>query len=312
MPLTRDEVLASKAFHAPHWYYSIELAPGVWTKGADYQPVALTREILRRATVEGQRCLDIGIMEGMVTALLERRGASEVVGYDRVARGGKLSLVRAALDSTFEHVAGMRLSELPSALASRGRPPFDLVVFSGVLYHMFDPLAGLATVRGLVRDGGLLIVETSAAMTDQMVAYFNSKGRYLGGTNYWEVSTGLLEYHLRMLRLRPLDCAWVVLRRRETEPQIGRIAIACRAVDHALPEPDDQWMTYPQLALDFAEFVDWERTASAAPPVGYDDKQPLLVHRAGELGIDVFACTRSVPEFVLREEQTRLTLQARY
>jgi SAM-dependent methyltransferase len=310
MSLTRHEVLASKAFNAPHWYYSMELAPGVWTQGADYQSVALTREILRRATVEGHHCLDIGIMEGLVTVLLERRGASKVVGYDRVARQGKLSLVRAALDCTFEHVAGMRLSDLPSVLAARGHSPFDLVVFSGVLYHMFDPLAGLATVRGLVRDGGLLIVETSAAMTEQMVAYFNSKGRYRGGTNYWEISTGLLEYHLRMLRLRPLDCVWAVGHRRESDPQIGRVAIACRAVDHALPEPDDQWMDVPQLALDLAEFVDWERTTSRAPAVAYDDNQPSLVRRSVELGIDVCACTRSVPAFVIREEQARLTLQA--
>jgi 2-polyprenyl-3-methyl-5-hydroxy-6-metoxy-1,4-benzoquinol methylase len=313
MPMTAQQVAASKAFTTPQWYYSIELAPGVTTKGLRFKNVALTRELLRRTAVERRRCLDIGIMEGLVATLLERRGAASVVGYDRVERPSKLDLVRAALDSKYELVAGMKLAELPQALQQRQHAPFDVVVFSGVLYHMFDPLSGLATVRGLVRDGGILIVETATVMNAEMAAYFNAKGRFASGTNYWDVSAGMLEYMLRMLRLRPLDA--VCFRERSvagSELTVGRGAVACRAVERFLPEADDQWMLNPQLALDFNEFVDWKRTASTAPAVAYDAERPGLVRRSAELGIDLAASLAATAEFKVSDAQIALPLGAKF
>ena len=162
---------------------TLELAPGVFTSGRDHWAVAQTRDLLRRVDVEGgggdgdgARCLDVGIQEGLVTILLERRGAAEVVGYDRLLRRPRLALVQQALETGFELVGGSKLQELPGALGPR--QAFDVVVFSGVLYHMFDPFGGLAAVRGLVRDGGICVVETTTAFDDNEAMHFNSAGRF--------------------------------------------------------------------------------------------------------------------------------------
>ena len=59
----------------PGWYYSVELRPGVFTKGEDFPSAALPRAALSRAEPKGWRCLDIGAMEGLITTVLCRRGA---------------------------------------------------------------------------------------------------------------------------------------------------------------------------------------------------------------------------------------------
>jgi hypothetical protein len=47
------------------WYYSVEIAPGVITKGQDHPGGALTREALRRVKFSGRKCIDVGIQEGL-------------------------------------------------------------------------------------------------------------------------------------------------------------------------------------------------------------------------------------------------------
>src|SRR5919198_2451477 len=179
-----EEIRNDNAF-GRRWYYSLELAPGLFTNGLNPIPVAQTRELLRHVDVEaggedgkGARCLDLGLQEGLVDILLERRGAAEVLGYDRALRQSRLALVQRALDTKFDLVGGMKLQDLPAALSEEGRAPFDVVVFSGVLYHMFDPIGGIATARGLVRDGGICLVETAAVFEDSDAMHFKRGGRF--------------------------------------------------------------------------------------------------------------------------------------
>lgn len=53
------------------------------------------------------------------------------------------------------------MHELLAATKVRGQGPFDVVVFAGVLYHMIDPLAGMAIARSFLREGGIAVLETS-------------------------------------------------------------------------------------------------------------------------------------------------------
>src|SRR3954447_8947936 len=97
------EVRRHPGFEQP-WYYTVELAPGVFTDGRDRPNVALTRSLLRKVEIRpGIRCLDVGAEEGLVSILLERRGA-DVVAYDRVFSEERLGLVRDALKTRFELV----------------------------------------------------------------------------------------------------------------------------------------------------------------------------------------------------------------
>lgn len=311
-----DQIRSHKAFDT-RWYYRLELAPGLYTPGQDRPPVAQTRELLRRVDVEsggtdggGARCLDVGIQEGLVTILLERRGAAEVVGYDRTFRKGRLALTRRALGARFEMVGGMKLQDLPAALAEAGHGPFDVVIFSGVLYHMFDPLSGLAVVRGLVRNGGICIVETTVAFDDSDVMYFNRAGRFTAGA-YWFVTPRCLDYLLRLLRFEPLDVVYQEIDHDDGDaPEQGRIAVACRAVAEPVAEPGDEYIARAK-DINLAEFMDLEAIASDAPEVRYDGSRPNLV--TGEAGsVDLQASIEATEPLAAKPEQARLTLEAKY
>ncbi|MBA3302174.1 MAG: hypothetical protein H0T15_09950, partial [Thermoleophilaceae bacterium] len=80
-----DETSARDAVAAnPHWYHSIEVAPGVVTPGqVDLRPTAGR---LLPARMELVRALDVGTFDGFWAFEMERRGA-EVVAIDVPALG---------------------------------------------------------------------------------------------------------------------------------------------------------------------------------------------------------------------------------
>lgn len=246
------------------WYYTMELAPDVFTAGRDYRSVALTRRMLRSIDVEGRSCLDIGAMEGLVSALLCRRGAGRVVSYDRAAKLDRIGLVKACLGLDFEYLSRFKLGLLRERLHGE---VFDVVIFSGVLYHMFDPMAGLAIVRGLVRDGGVVVLETSAVVEDDLVMHLNARGRFFPWTNYWQVNVGCLNYLLRFMRLEPIDLSFFDARTREPDaPRLCRVAVTCRATRDVPGLPEDEWVRL-ERAKDFFEFLDWKAVRSDEEPV---------------------------------------------
>lgn len=179
---------------------------------------------------------------------LARLGAETVVAYDWLDLSDRIAMVKATYGVDFDYQHGLYLHELPASLQAAGYDPFDVVVFAGVLYHMIDPLAGLGTARSFVRENGLLILETSAIVSDESALFFNAGARYHNSSSYFLPSLTWLDYCLRMLRLKPLDCRHI------SRPEIGsrcRIAIVCRALDTPLPFPDDNWMTKHWITDDF-------------------------------------------------------------
>jgi len=189
------------------WYYKIELEPSVVTDGKDYLGQIPIRLLLRGIDVAGQRCLDVGAMEGVMSILMERRQAARVVAYDRMPNDEKVKTVREKLGAKFEYVAGMELPDMPQAVSRDGSSLFDVVVCGGLLYHAFDPLTALCRVRGMVRPGGVLLLETAAVLEEGYGMYFNAEGAiYNACSNFWFPSVGCLDYLVRYLRLRPLDC----------------------------------------------------------------------------------------------------------
>ena len=313
----KPEQISSHPAFAQRWYYVMELAPGLYTPGEVRSNVALTRHLLRNVEAcEGVRCLDVGAQEGLVSVLLNRRGA-DVVAYDRVFSEDRLGLVRDALDAEFELIGqpissetegtalgrgrpapgvGMPLPRLRAELAERDHPPFDVVVFSGVLYHVYDPLAALATVRGLVRTGGIVVLETAAVFNERLSLHLNAAGRFTASA-IWLPSLGCLDYLLRLVRLEPLDIAFTGRGR-------GRLAVACRAVDGPPAGPQDDFINSSLHDYELSEYLDWPAVSSTDAPIDY---------RASERErIDLLEEVRSGRPYRPQPEETRLDLGARF
>lgn len=276
------------------WYYGVELLPGVATRGQFPTDMPmLPRAMLRRCEVSGMSCLDLGTMEAIVPTLLKKRGAESVLAVDATNHCvGKIAAVRHYHGVDFEFRKVGLMYDLHEQLAGRG---FDLVNCSGLLYHVFSPLTVLASVRALVKPGGLMIVSTNVTLDPEPVMDFNARGRmHAEGNTFWFPSVALLDYMLRYMRLVPVDCEFMPLgawagedyaplgRNVSFEKPSGYLSVVCRAVDSV--ETDDWMRESVRASWEYRGLTDW-RLADAQPPStirydGADESEEFDLERA--------------------------------
>ena len=264
-PASPEELQASPLL-AAWWYYTVELLPGVVARGiyADTLPM-LPRGLLRRCRPESQDCLDIGTMEGLVPILLARRGARSVLAVDYIDHCvGKLAAVQHYYGVSFDYRSVRPMHSVGERLR---RHSFDLVNLSGLLYHVYSPLALLASVRQLLKRNGILIVSPYVTLDPAATMDFNVGGRmWAEGNTFWFPSVALLDYILRYLRLVPIDCAFMPDSEvHDAAPgrnahidfgkETGYLSVACRAVDAV---EEDEWMRESaRSSWEFRDATDW-------------------------------------------------------
>jgi hypothetical protein len=203
--------------------------------------------------------------------LLYRGGAAIVEAQERLPRLKQVEAIRKIYRAPFEYQHGQSLDEYAIGRRKKGNSLADVVLFAGVLYHMFDPFAGLCRVRGLAAKGGIVIIETAAVVrpdTARPVLYFNDKNSLSGTSTYFVPSPSWLDAALRYVGLIPLDCTFIRYRGASIA---GRICISCR-VDHPpeLINPEKKAWERDFVARDFGEFLDLQLLPEQTTPVEYD------------------------------------------
>ncbi len=248
------------------WYYQIELEPGRSTPGRPIGTLPTVRRVIDAIDFAGARVLDIGAQEFAAPILIESKGPAQVVAYDRLSLTSQFDIIRQVygLDNT-EYVHGLTLHELKNALVSRGiEVPFDVVLLTGVLYHMVDPLMGLALSRSMLRSGGLMVIETSVAAREGLFADCNHRGSLYKGSNYFQISPQVLDYWCRMLRLKPVDVFW------QEGEEIRRMFLIAEATDEVVAEDEDEWIRKGFIWKDFEPYgLRYRELRSQKPPVTY-------------------------------------------
>ena len=112
------------------------------------------RDLTRPRPFAGLRILDIGCGGGLLSEPMARLGA-RVVGADAAERNIPVARVHAetqGLDIDYRHTTA-------EALAAAGEV-FDVVLAMEIVEHVADPPAFVATCRGLLKQGGLMIAST--------------------------------------------------------------------------------------------------------------------------------------------------------
>jgi 2-polyprenyl-3-methyl-5-hydroxy-6-metoxy-1,4-benzoquinol methylase len=105
---------------------------------------------LRLIDPRGLRVLDLGCGGGHNGALLKKAGAREVVGVEH--EPGAAQEARTRLDAVVEgDLADLDLAQL-------GDEPFDAILASDVLEHLFDAETVLARAVTRLRPGGAVVV----------------------------------------------------------------------------------------------------------------------------------------------------------
>jgi 2-polyprenyl-3-methyl-5-hydroxy-6-metoxy-1,4-benzoquinol methylase len=271
------EVRASTLYKR-FWYYGVELVPGVVTTGQyDPQLPMLARLMLRQCDLSSMACPDIGCMEGLMPVLMRRGGAEQVLAVDATDHCmDKLAAVKHYHDVEFDYRSVGLMYRLFEKLPGRS---FDLINFSGLMYHVFSPLLVLAGIRPLLNQNGLLILSTHVILDSGFSMEFNNGGRMQVEPNtFWYLSVPLLDYLLRYMRLAPLDCIYTP----HTAFKLAReyhflfdkpsayLSVLCRATDEILPTANDAWM--PQSAQHSWEYLDFPRQRQRGDPasqIGY-------------------------------------------
>jgi SAM-dependent methyltransferase len=164
--------LRERVAENPHWYHTIELAPGVVTPGHIDLRGVVPR--ILPARIEG-RALDVGTFDGFWAFELERRGADTVaIDLDDpveaeyppnnraalevrarelgVELGRGFRIARDALGSTVERVACDVRELTPEAIGG----PVAFAFLGALLIHLRDPVGALENVRGALVPGGRL------------------------------------------------------------------------------------------------------------------------------------------------------------
>ena len=170
--------------------------------------------------------------------------------------------------------AARRAEQLPTR--------FDVVNFSGVMYHMVDPLAGLAIARSFVREGGLLMLESAGH------GRTNTSARSTTAANCIRVTTSCLDRHAGLLaaHVAPGDRRLRLPRRRHLP--VGGDHQATAGV---VAEPGDKWMTEHWVWQDFVPFgLKYDELRSTAPPTPYQLRPSTKpVPRSGLQSLDLNA-----------------------
>jgi 2-polyprenyl-3-methyl-5-hydroxy-6-metoxy-1,4-benzoquinol methylase len=309
-PRTEDE-LRRHDIYTRWWYYSIELLPGVVTKG-QYETnfPMLPRMMLRNCEVEGHECLDVGSMEGLIPVLMARRGARRVLATDAISHCvEKLAAVQHYHRVTFEYRDVGLMYELHKKVTGQS---FDLINCSGLLYHVASPIHVLAGLRSLLKRNGLLIVSTNVVHSDAYVMEFNNAGRLQDEINtFWYISVPLLDYILRYLRLAPLDCVYLPHRhidshiRYRSNIDSAYMSLVCRAVDAPLPSADDRWMNKSACeSWESVGLVDWDRAMNNPPTrIGYQHQSQRQL-RSDTGSLDLWTAVRQDPPVGMTDAET--------
>lgn len=137
------------------------------------------------ARLDGLRVADVGCFTGGLSLLMAHRGAETVYAVDEipehlaqcalVARVFQTHAVKPVLQSAYR----LRENISPGTL--------DLILLSGVLYHMSDMLVGLYAMRELLKPDGVLLIQSSGV--DDFTHSYANFGRFCAGR--WWQPTGL-------------------------------------------------------------------------------------------------------------------------
>ena len=162
------------------------------------------KRVTSHADVHGQRILDIGCGNGYFGWRMLAEGARLVVGVDP-------TLVFVMQWLACRHFAGDQPNYvLPLGVEELAPGPagFDKVFSMGVLYHRRDPLEHLRQIHGLLKPGGIMVLESLVLTDGSRGPVLVPESRYARMRNVWAIPTA--EELLRWVRKAGYTAANVV------------------------------------------------------------------------------------------------------
>lgn len=162
------DVSAQQRIDAVSWYHEFDFGNGL--RAVPKTPVksghrriwAFIEDQLGRIEFQGKSVLDIGCWDGYWSFLAERRGAKRVLATDDCSQNWSDSQGIHIAKDLFRSSIQIKQDVSVYQLASL-EEKFDVVLFLGVWYHLFDPFYALAQIRHCCHANTLVLMEGSVA-----------------------------------------------------------------------------------------------------------------------------------------------------
>ncbi len=187
----RDEIAALGP-----WHHDIEVAPGVrtgaeperWRRDDETGSPSLIDPMRAMAVLdpifpnglEGRSFLDCGCNAGGYVFAAKQRGAGRCFGFDArdhwIDQAKFLSRHLPSDDVAFQTMT-------LGALAAAQPHAFDITWFSGLFYHLPDPVAGLKAAADLTSDVLVLNTATAEGKGDALVLNLESRSLIMSGVD---------------------------------------------------------------------------------------------------------------------------------
>jgi len=191
------------------WFHSLDLGNGLFAPGH------VTREALRCQLeylhfpddLTGKSFLDLGSWDGFYAFEAEQRGAARVLATDWFCWHGAgwgnkrgFLLAREILGSKVEDMDIDIMDVCPERIGL-----FDVVFFSGMLYHMRDPIKAIQNAVSVCKR--YLILETAVGMEqlEEPVMLYLPRVPGNDQSNYWRPNPPLVKLWLQELGFKTIE-----------------------------------------------------------------------------------------------------------
>ena len=230
--MDREQLIEEVAKH--EWMHTIDLGQGVVTPGR-WPTNPNVMQAFQAIDFKGKKVLDIGACNGLWSFEAERRGAAEVFSVDYLTHVGywctpAYKLAHEALHSKAKYYPDLDVYDV----AELGQDDFDVVIFSGVYYHLKHPLLAFSRLRAVMKEGGHIIVEGPIYPDDERCyATFHYRDIFLDDKSNWNVPTR------RCLR-EWIQCSFFEIEAAYEQPDpsrsvLGRLKTGIRKLTGTLP-----------------------------------------------------------------------------
>lgn len=185
------------------------LRPGIVTPGVKAAETLAAEEdaLFSAVRIEGASVVDVGAWNGYFSFAAKRRGAGSVLATDHFTWKHPVYRGRETIELASQVLgADISLLDIDPTAMTNSLGQFDVVMFLGVFYHLFDPIDVMKRMRAIT--GGVLLIETHQDALGQsrpMMVFYPGSTLERDPTNWWGPNPPLMLYLLLELGFERIE-----------------------------------------------------------------------------------------------------------
>lgn len=193
------------------WFHRIDFGNGVVSPGDDNSELKL-RRLRIPDDLSGKSFLDIGAWDGFFSFEAEKRGAERVLATDSFVWEGKVPGHSKIGFLTARELLQSRVEDLtidPFDISPESVGIFDVVLLSGVIYHVKNPWLVIERAASVTKELLILETETDFNLLRRPAVAIFTDGELVGDpTNWCALNIPALRSMLKDAGFKEIEVVW--------------------------------------------------------------------------------------------------------